>query len=82
MRLMAGKGSGDHLLGHGPIERGGKGGGSRYRRRQDASRKYAGKTDLGRDELFKQRMGIVPKGQRLRLSEQSTEQLPDEGADQ
>ncbi|AON97400.1 hypothetical protein SEA_NYCEIRAE_37 [Gordonia phage Nyceirae] len=65
---MADKNSGDHLLNRGPGKSAGKGGGSaRYQRRQDASKKYAGKTDMGRDELFLQRMRAVPKGRRIRL---------------
>ena len=85
IRLMSGKDSGDHLLGQGPLKghRGKGDAGGRQQRRQDASRKYAGKTDMGRDELFKQRMGFVPKGKRLDMrSQPSTEQSPDEGVDQ
>lgn len=80
---MADKQSGDHLLNRGPLnDRGGKGGGSRYQRRQDASKKYAGKTDMGRDELFRQRLQALPKGKRVRLTTEDADQSTPDSEDQ
>ncbi|AWY04767.1 hypothetical protein PQC61_gp21 [Gordonia phage Emperor] len=54
----------DHLLNHGPVGAA-KSTSARYSRRMAASKKYAGKTDMGRDELFRQRLGLVAKGRRF-----------------
>jgi hypothetical protein len=61
---MSGKSSGDHLNNTGPIKGGGKGGTSRANRRW-AERK--GEQELGRDELFRQRTGAIPKAKRYRV---------------
>ena len=58
----------DHLLNNGP--RGAKRATTaRYARRMRDSKKYAGKTDMGRDELFRQRLGLIQKGRRINLEE-------------
>lgn len=58
---------GDHLLNSGP----GSGIDESARARKRFLAKNAGKTDLGRDELFRQRAGMVPKGQRVRIADQT-----------
>lgn len=64
---------GDHTLNRGPLRGNGLSGGkgSRAERRHNA--KYGSKTDLGRDELFRHRLGAIPKSHRIHLGEFSEE---------
>lgn len=63
--------AGDCKLGGGG-PRHGKTEGARSKRRFGAS-KYANRTDMGRDELFRQRLGMVPKSMRIALSDEQNQ---------
>lgn len=73
---MSGKGTGDHLLNGGPKEPGGKGKGGRggRQRRRFSERNAPTKTDMGRDELFRQKLGLVQKSHRIRMAKQGEDQ--------
>ncbi|WP_328660427.1 hypothetical protein [Nocardia salmonicida] len=67
--------SGDHLVNNGV----GAGTNESARARKRFLAKHAGKTDMGRDEMFRHRAGTVPKSQRVRLDEPAGEREGQQG---